>query len=242
MRRCLSLLLAACALGLVPTAHAQPAECVVLLHGLARTSGSMEPLARALVGSGFAVVNQGYPSRSAPVGQLADHAVPAALKQCPEGGLVHFVTHSMGGILVRDYLSRYPLGRLGRVVMLGPPNRGSQIVDKLRGVPGYRLLNGPAGQQLGTDSASVPMQLPPVVYPVGVIAGTRTFSPLGSLLLPGTDDGRVTVARTRVDGMADHVVLPVTHTFMMRDEEVLRQTLAFLRTGAFAHRSPDLDR
>ncbi len=232
----LRLLLLALVLG--PTAPVWGQDCAILLHGLARTSGSMSKVERMLTAEGYHVVNAGYPSRDFPIDVLAESTIPDALRACPDKSTVHFVTHSMGGILVRYYLSRHPVERLGRVVMMGPPNGGSEIVDRLRDVPGYDAFNGPAGQQLGTDSASVPMNLPPVDYPVGVIAGTRSLSVLGSWLLPGRDDGRVTVARTCVDGMADHIVLPVTHTFMMRSESVIDETVSFLKSGSFSAPRP----
>jgi hypothetical protein len=139
----------------------------------------------------------------------------------------------MGGILVRAWLSRHRPSNLGRVVMLAPPNAGSEVADKLRDRGFYRWLNGPAGQELGTDPDSVPNTLGPVDFPVGVIAGDRSINWINSMMLPGPDDGKVTVERTRVDGMADHLVIHVTHPFIMKKAEVIEQTLAFLEQGRF---------
>ncbi len=220
-------------LTLVPTAPVWGQECAVLLHGLARTSGSMSEVERVLTNEGYHVVNAGYPSRDFPIDVLAESTIPGALRECPEAANVHFVTHSMGGILVRYYLGQHPVKRLGRVVMMGPPNGGSQVVDKLRSVPGFGAINGQAGDQLGTDTTSVPVGLGPATFEVGVIAGNRSLSPILSALLPGPDDGKIAVAQTCLGGMADHIVLPVTHTFMMRNGSVLRQIVRFLETGAF---------
>ena len=208
-------------------------ECVVLLHGLARGAGSMSKLADALSAKGYAVVNHGYDSTNHPIETLAEMAVPKALAECPAGATVHFVTHSMGGILVRQYLSSASIDKLGRVVMLGPPNQGSEVVDKLRGQALFRWLNGPAGLQLGTDAESVPKQLGPVEFELGVIAGTRSINLLLSTALPNPDDGKVSVASTRVEGMADHLALPVTHPLMMRNSGVIKQVLHFLEQGSF---------
>lgn len=130
-------------------------ECVILLHGLARTDSSMEKLAKDLNKAGFLSVNIKYASTKHPIEKLAEDAIVDGLRRCPKGSKIHFVTHSMGGILVRQYLSKNTIENMGRVVMLGPPNKGSQVVDNLHKVPGFKLINGPAGMQLGTDSWEV---------------------------------------------------------------------------------------
>ena len=215
-------------------------ECVVLLHGLARTKNSMKPLAKALGAEGYQVVNLGYPSRKYPVETLAAMAIDPALKQCGEGKKINFVTHSLGGILVRQYLHNHTIPNLHRVVMLGPPNKGSDVVDKLGKVPGFHLLNGDAGEQLGTHPDSLPNTLGPVNFELGVIAGTHTFNPFLSLLIKGKNDGKVAVENTKVEGMKDFKVMPVTHTFMMKNKKVIEQVLYFLKNGIFF--SPPLAR
>lgn len=210
------------------------ADCVVLLHGLARTSAAMKPLKKAFESSGHQVVNVNYPSRKKTVEELAPLAVKQlGHSQCQTDSRIHFVTHSMGGILVRYYLQNNTVPSLGRVVMLAPPNQGSQVVDKLKNVPGYKLINGVAGMQLGTDANSIPTQLGPVDFELGIIAGTRTFNPGLSQLLPNPDDGKVSVENTKVDGMDDFLQLPVTHTFMMRSKKVIRQVIHFIDHGSF---------
>ncbi len=208
------------------------ADCVVLMHGLARTEAAMEKLEIALKKAGFNVVNHSYPSREHTISKLANY-VETFVKQCPANSTVHFVTHSMGGILVRYYLKGHTMDNLGRVVMLGPPNSGSEVVDKLGEFPGFHFLNGDAGLQLGTGPDSVPSQLGPVAFEVGIVAGTRTINLVLSQLIPGPDDGKVSVVSTKVSGMKDHITLPVTHTFMMRNDMVIAQVLYFLRHGIF---------
>ena len=158
------------------------------------------------------------------------------MSQCRELGAnrINFVTHSLGGILVRKYLSEKEIPNLGRVVMLGPPNQGSQAVDELGGVPGFDWLNGPAGKQLGKGPDSVPLSLGPADFELGVIAGNRTIDPITSAVLDDPDDGKVSVADTRLEGMADFIVVDHSHAFMMMMPRPIELTLQFLSSGSFS--------
>jgi hypothetical protein len=200
----------------------------------------MKPLQRALTDAGYRVANVDYPSRDKKIEELAPHAVETGVKRCADLGstTVHFVTHSLGGILVRYYMANNQLAELGNVVMIAPPNQGSEVVDNWRDIPGYKAINGPAGMQLGTDASSVPLSLGPVSFTLGVIAGNKTFNPMLSLSLPNPDDGKVSVAKTKVEGMTDFIEMPHTHTFIMRSDDVIRQTIHFLQNGRFQHDAP----
>lgn len=209
-------------------------EHVILLHGLARTHRSMNRIADELSKAGFGITNQSYASTVHSIETLAEETIPTAIASSPSAATLHFVTHSMGGILVRQYLKNHTIDRLGRVVMLGPPNRGSQVVDVLGRMPGFKLINGPAGLQLGTDRNSLPLALGPVDFELGVIAGTRTINLILSTMIPGTNYGKVSVENTRIEGMKDHIVLPVTHPFMMNNTDVIKQVITFLKHGRFS--------
>ena len=209
---------------------------VVLLHGLGRTARSMTGMADYLEQHGYRVVNLDYPSRSMSIPELAELLGQHLVECCAgEEEKIDFVTHSLGGIVVREYLAHHGRRYRGRVVMLGPPNHGSELVDVLAVAPLFEELLGPAAVELGTDPSSVPNALGPVHFDLGVIAGSRSYNPLWSWLIPGDDDGRVAVDRARVEGMADFLVVAASHTFMMDDANVREQTVAFLRGGQFRH-------
>ena len=217
-----------------PAASSEVAsDGVVLLHGISRTARSFRKMQTALEGCGYATLNIDYASRSKTLEALAEDIHPA-IELFGSGltGSVHFVCHSMGGLLARVYLTRYRPQRLGRVVMLGTPNGGSEITDRLKHIAAYRAFFGPAGQQLGTQrDAAIEALFPPVDYPVGIIDGDRSIYPLA--LLPKPHDGRVSVANTRLDGMADHVVIGTTHPWLVRNSVAIAQAIAFLRDGRF---------
>lgn len=210
-------------------------DCVVLLHGLARSAGAMETMQQALDDAGYYTVNVDYPSREHEVEALAPMAIAPALAQCraEQSHTIHFVTHSMGGILLRQYTQHHVIADLGRVVMMGPPNQGSQVVDNLKDVPGFEAFNGPAGMQLGTGEQDIPRQLGPVSFELGIIAGTSSINLILSTFLPNPDDGKVSVENTKVQGMCALVTVDVSHPFLMKRQQVIDQILHFLDSGSF---------
>jgi pimeloyl-ACP methyl ester carboxylesterase len=211
-----------------------PLPGVVLLHGLAGTSRLLRKMERALQKAGYATLNLDYASRKRPIEALVEDIHPSIAEFSESVGGLHFVTHSMGGILARAYLARYRPARLARVVMLGPPNNGSEVADLLKDLAPYRAFFGPAGQQLGTQQSKLLPELPPPHCAVGIIAGNRTISPVSSLfILPRPNDGKVSVASTKLEGMTDHIVLKTSHSLMMLHRGTIDQTISFLRDGRF---------
>lgn len=220
-----------------PSANNNLGECVVLLHGMGRTHHSLDDMQDQLTKAGFHTVNYGYPSRKKDIESIARDYVPVALDKCQQftPTAVHFVTHSLGGIVLRMAIQQNRPENLGRVVMLSPPNRGSSLVDTLKDWWFYEWINGPAGQQLSTSADSVPNKLGRVDYPVGIITGDRHafFDAWFSSKIPGEDDGKVSVERAKVDGMSSFLVVHESHPFIMNDEYVQRETVYFLKHGTF---------
>lgn len=212
------------------------ADQVVLLHGIARGAESMQKIEAAFEKEGYTVLNLNYPSTAAPLEELREYIHPfiEKINIQKDGGQLHFVTHSMGGLVVRAYLQKYAPSNLGRVVMLAPPNQGSEVADFLvrYANPVFKFFYGPAGQQLTTNFNRESL-LGPIFYPVGVIMGNRSFDPLSSWVIPGEDDGKVAVEKSKVGGMQAHKIIPTSHVFIMKNDDVIKNSIAFIQTGNF---------
>ncbi|MCB1562396.1 MAG: alpha/beta fold hydrolase [Alphaproteobacteria bacterium] len=231
----------------VDKAPERHAELVVILHGIARTGQSMKAIQKALQDAGYETFNITYPSTRKNLDALADDLHEAHLKQLWQtyDGKIHIVTHSMGGLLARRYLTRYgkeiPEGRLGRIVMLAPPNGGSEIADLLHGFAPYRRYYGPAGQELTTSAAQERLAaetkaLETLHAELGIIAGTKEWPYIAAaFIVPGKGDGRVSVEKTKMPSMKDHITVSATHTFIMDRPDVHRHIIRFLQEGKFHH-------
>jgi len=219
---------------LLQTNATATADYVILLHGLGRTPLSMKRIEWTLRKQNYRVINVRYPSTRVSIQDAADHWLGDVLKNqiTDSAAKVHFVAHSLGGIVLRQYLSDHEIPNLGRVVMLAPPNHGSELADRLRNNCLYRLVTGPAGQQLGTGETSVPCRLGPIDFELGVIAGDRSLNPLFSLWIPGADDGKVSVSSAKMSG-ADFLLVHHSHTWMAWSAKVNAAITQFFRAGYF---------
>ncbi|HAV13178.1 MAG TPA: alpha/beta hydrolase [Opitutae bacterium] len=210
-------------------------ETVVLLHGLARTSKSMQKMEAKLQANGYETLNLDYPSRKHKVEYLAKEVRKQIVARTEQTTKVHFVTHSMGGILVRQIQKTAPLATIGRVVMLSPPNQGSEVIDRIGSNAAVQQVNGPAGDQLSTRNDGFIARLGPVDFELGVITGDRSINWINSMMIPGKDDGKVSTESAKVEGMADYRVIHATHPMIMKKQSVINETLCFIQNGTFSN-------
>jgi predicted alpha/beta hydrolase family esterase len=228
------LIIAAVMMTVAETKASVATDYVILLHGLGRTPLSMKRIEWTLRKQNYRVINVGYPSTRVSIEEAADKWLNEVLKSrvTDSSAKIHIVAHSLGGIVLRQYLTNHEIPQLGRVVMLAPPNHGSELADRLRNNCFYRLATGPAGQQLGTSESSGPNRLGPVDFDLGVIAGDRSLNPLFSSWIPGPDDGKVSVRSARVAD-AGFLLVHKSHTWMAWSGAVNEAISNFLRTGCF---------
>lgn len=214
-------------------------KAVILVHGIIRSSKSFAPMEKDLREQGFEVFGFDYPSTRIPISESAQYLAKAieSLEGVEE---INFVAHSMGGLVVRSYLDQAdpPDNRIHRMVMLGVPNQGAAMADKVKQLGLYRLIFGPAGQQLVTDNEGLIPTLPVPEFEFGIIAGARGTEGGYNPLIPGDDDGTVEVERAKLPGAADFTTINVLHSFLMRDPQVIDFTRRFLIEGKFHKNEP----
>lgn len=234
-------LCAAVLAGTAGPASAEPAkETIVILHGIGHSRLNMAITEMALKEQGYDTLNISYPSLKHDIATLSGfvHDRLDLAGVWNKSAKVHFVTHSMGGLVTRTYLEKYkediPHDKLGRVVMLAPPNGGSEVADLLKNFPPYQWVFGPAGQELTTENQTKNGIRP--YYDLGIIAGTKEWPYIvAAFVIPGQSDGRVALEKTKLEGMKDHLTLPATHSFISWKPDVHKQIVYFLRNGEFEH-------
>lgn len=220
----------------MPPEASSPPDTVVLIHGLGRTRRSMWLVGMWLKFCGYRVTSIGYPSHRVSIAEAVERHIGPKLAELEfaEGSRVHFVTHSLGGIVFRAWAARRdPAFPLGRAVLLAPPNRGSEIIDELNQWRWVRWLLGPVSAELGTNADSTPNSLGPLPPETGVIMGSKDTLPFFRHLLGDESDGVVTISSSRGDGEADFALLPANHATIILQPAVFRAVHRFLRTGSF---------
>ncbi len=211
-------------------------DYVIVLHGIVRSSRHMKSLSKYLKRGGFEVVNINYPSTKYQIEELVEIINQEISSRVVEDKKIHFVGYSMGALLIRALIHKYCYKNLGRVLQLAPPNHGSEIADLTKNLWLYKKIFGPSGQQLVTDQKMFEHLFGQVNYDLGIIAGNATLDPIFSIIIPGPDDGRVGVEKTKLEGMKDHIIIKVSHGFFPYSKKVRKQTLHFLQNGNFLHR------
>lgn len=215
-------------------------EFVYVFHGLGRTKSAMWPLAARLEDAGFEVKKIGYHSLiDSPEEIMLDISEQISASLPKDNRTIHFVGHSMGGLLIRAYLDSNKVEHLGRVVLIGTPNQGSAVVDKYRDKWWMKIL-GPMPRVLGTDSTGFHQSIGDPYYPVGIIAGITNWK--NEDVLPGKDDGVVPLESAKLKGMTDIITIESGHTMLRYDKDVADQTIEFLRNGKFKDEVPLIER
>ena len=216
---------------------ASDVKCVVLLHGLARTHHAMSSIEFTLKQHDYLVVNQDYSSTKKSIEAIANQDIQPMVNQCLsyQPDQIMFVTHSMGGIVLQQYLENHTVHALSHIVMLSPPNHGSPLADLLHTHWLFQKIMGPAGQELLTSHVRHQLLAKPA-YKIGIIAGDFNLIPFSRSIFHDASDGKVSVSSARLEYMSDFIVLPVGHTFMMKNTEVKKQILYFFRFGEFVVR------
>lgn len=215
----------------------EEATTVVLLHGLARSDSSFKKMENSLQKEGYKTCNISYPSTKHSIEILVSKYVLPNIKRCLSAKdiPVKFVTHSMGGILVR-YLATQEINfTIEKVVMLSPPNKGSEVVDELGGLWLFKAINGPAGLQLSTDNKGMPNALGPADFELGIITGNQSINWILSSMIEGVDDGKVSIESAKLEGMKDFLVIEATHPFIMKNDIAIEQTKYFFTNTKFNH-------
>jgi len=224
----------------LPASGNIPSDCVVLLHGIGMRAYVMKRIESALRADGYRTLNLSYPSRRMPFEELARTWLPAQLGMHGVAGAprLHFVTHSLGSLIVRKLIQETRPANLGRVVMIGPPNHGSAAADMAERNALLRRFLGGNLMRLGTGGDAIVKTLGPADFEVGIIAGEVAVNPIFGKVLGGKNDGAVTIRSARLEGMRDFLVVPYSHTLMLWRTEVAHQVRAFLHDGRFARPGP----
>ena len=207
-------------------------ETVVLLHGLWRGWRAMQPLARALEQEGFSTLNIPYPSGRMSIPNLVSR-VRSQVEKIPTDQPIHFITHSLGGIIVRSIFATEVPWKPGRILMLAPPNHGSEIVDWTKKHPILNQFLGPAGRALGSEGMTHELPQLPKDVEAAVIMGNRCSIPIFKKLLATENDGIVSAAGGRISGLRGFSVINADHTFIQMHPEAIRLGVHFLKTGGW---------
>lgn len=210
-------------------------EAIIILHGIFRTHRSMRGLAMFLEQAGYQVLNLSYPSTKHDLEKLAELIHPRINSFISKNhSKVHFIGYSMGGLLIRVYLKKYRPRNLGRVVMVGTPNRGSEVADFLKDFYIYRKLYGPAGQQLITNQEKFSHIFCELDFEAGMIAGNTSIDPISSKMIGKPNDGKVSLESAFMEGAKEQIIISSSHTFFPSNRQMWAQALSFIKTGKFS--------
>ncbi len=210
---------------------------IVLLHGITKTAKNMKNIEQFFSALGYTVHNFTYPSMKFSIEDIVLDTIEPKIKEISkEAETLHFVTHSMGGIVLRQYLQTCKLSNIGKIVMLAPPNQGSEVTDFFKNLRIYKWIYGPAGQQLGTAKSdkAICVKLKDTGHNIGIIAGNWSFEFWFHWLFNKQEhDGKVSISSTKLKNMADHITVKLSHRNIVKSQYVCKLILRFLKNGNF---------
>ena len=216
---------------------AMKGKAVVLVHGIVRSSKSFSAMEKKLKEEGYSVFGFDYPSTRVSIPESAEY-LRKSIKSLEGIDEIYLVVHSMGGLVVRSMLVKGQDPRIKRMVMMGVPNMGAEMADAFKKNPLFKIIFGPAGQQLVTDGEGLISELPTPKFEFAILAGARGTEKGYNPLIPGDDDGTVAVSSTRLPGANDFISKPVLHSFLMFNKECIEHTSRYLKTGKFREKEP----
>jgi triacylglycerol lipase len=223
---------------LISTSMANTSNCVILLHGLGRSHHSMSSLETTLKQSNYVVINRSYPTTKLSIKELAESYIQPMVTDCLNSNpdKIMFITHSLGGLVLEKFLENNTIPNLSHVVMLSPPHHGSPLADALFKNWLYKFVMGPAGQELITKNKHITSSIQQAEK-FGIIAGNYNLIPFTNAFFHEENDGKVSISSAKTTEMTDFIILPVSHTFMMKNKFTKKQILYFLKYGKFDHKS-----
>ncbi len=210
-------------------------ENVVLVHGILRGSSSMNKIKIEFIRQGFSVTGFDYTKKDGSIEEISD-SLHKKIKKFPKGK-IHFVTHSMGAVIVRSYISKYKPRNIGRVVMIAPPNNGSVYAAVLLHLPFFEKIFGRSGMDIAEGENCIVNSLPVPEFEFGVIAGGTGYEIGLNPFLKGDNDGTVLLKETIIEGMADFMQIKGQHSFLLFNNEVISESINFIKNGKFQKKS-----
>lgn len=206
---------------------------VVLLHGILKSSKCMKSFEKAFLECNYKVLNIDYPSTKLDILSIVDFIKPQIIEFSNSVDRLHFVGHSLGGLIIRTLLNQYNFTNLGRVVLIGTPNKGTKLADFFKNFWLYKKLFGPAGQQLTTNQKDIKTSLGNIKYEMGIIAGLFKYNFFTNLIIKSPSDGLVSIESTKTDGTKQHIIIPSEHLKLTKNKRVIEHTIKFIETGSF---------
>ncbi len=210
-------------------------QLIFLIHGINSSPKDFKKMETAFKSYDYKVINFGYHSKVYTVNQIADNFLKRKIASVSQNDTINFITHSLGAIVLRAYLRDNKPKNIGKIVMIAPPNQGSEVANFFKDFFLYKIFYHKSGASLSYNGIKK-LALPNCDnYFCGIIAGTHTQLPFFSIFIKGEDDGKISVERTKLKGMKDFITLPYPHDTILKKQETIIQCKEFIKNGKFKH-------